>query len=207
MPKHWHTYRRIQHPEHAARLQVEAAIGSHPAACPNTVTHTHTHTHAHTHAHTVAHTPQVEAAVGSHPAVAAAAVTGLPDARMGEAVAALIILRPGWAWQGPNASLDQASPAPSPASSASPTHAPVAAVQPPQRSSQVLSLELLQKFCKEAVGLSPYKLPRFVAQLQGSAGGQPPALPLNASGKVVKAPVKAALLRASEQPQGARSRM
>lgn len=43
---------------------------------------------------------QVEAALCQHPGVAAAAVVGVPDARMGERVAAVVVVRPGWAWQG-----------------------------------------------------------------------------------------------------------
>eukprot|EP00899_Mesostigma_viride_P021784 jgi/Mesvir1/29607/Mv21462-RA.1 len=42
---------------------------------------------------------EVEGALVGHPGVAAAAVVGVPDARLGEAVAALIVLAPGWRWR------------------------------------------------------------------------------------------------------------
>jgi acyl-activating enzyme 14 len=44
--------------------------------------------------------PEVEAALCLHPAVEHAAAAGLPDARLGEAVAAAVVLRPGWVWRG-----------------------------------------------------------------------------------------------------------
>ena len=43
---------------------------------------------------------EVERALGSHPAVAVAAVVGAADWRLGEAVAAAVVLRPGWRWAG-----------------------------------------------------------------------------------------------------------
>jgi len=43
---------------------------------------------------------QVEAALCQHPGVAAAAVFGVPDVRLGERVAAVVVVRPGWVWQG-----------------------------------------------------------------------------------------------------------
>eukprot|EP00967_Tisochrysis_lutea_P093950 scaffold136251_cov17-Tisochrysis_lutea.AAC.1 len=43
---------------------------------------------------------RVEAALCQHPGVAAAAVFGVPDARMGEVVAAAVALQPGWDWKG-----------------------------------------------------------------------------------------------------------
>ena len=46
------------------------------------------------------HAWEVERALLSHPAVAAAAVVGVSDWRLGEAVAAAVALRLGWAWQG-----------------------------------------------------------------------------------------------------------
>ena len=46
-------------------------------------------------------TLDIEAAVGSHPDVAAVAVTAVPDARLGEAVGAWLVLNPGAAWTGP----------------------------------------------------------------------------------------------------------
>lgn len=47
------------------------------------------------------HAWEVERALGRHPAVAAAAVVGAADWRLGEAVAAVVVLRDGWQWRGP----------------------------------------------------------------------------------------------------------
>lgn len=43
---------------------------------------------------------QVERALAGHPGVALAAVVGVADWRLGEAVAAVVVLRPGWRWAG-----------------------------------------------------------------------------------------------------------
>jgi acyl-CoA synthetase (AMP-forming)/AMP-acid ligase II len=48
----------------------------------------------------------IEHAISSHPAVGAVAVTGLPDERLGECVAAFVVLRDGAAWPGDQALLD-----------------------------------------------------------------------------------------------------
>lgn len=48
----------------------------------------------------------IEHAISSHPAVGAVAVTGLPDERLGECVAAFVVLRDGAAWPGEQALLD-----------------------------------------------------------------------------------------------------
>jgi acyl-CoA synthetase (AMP-forming)/AMP-acid ligase II len=48
----------------------------------------------------------IEHAIASHPSVGAVAVTGLPDARLGECVAAFVVLRPGRDWPGEQALLD-----------------------------------------------------------------------------------------------------
>lgn len=47
------------------------------------------------------HAWEVERALASHPAVAAAAVVGVSDWRLGEAVAAAVVVRPGWEWRAP----------------------------------------------------------------------------------------------------------
>ncbi|GAQ89797.1 AMP-dependent synthetase and ligase family protein [Klebsormidium nitens] len=47
------------------------------------------------------HAAEVETILIQHPGVAAAAVAGLPDARLGEQVAALLVLMDGWTWGGP----------------------------------------------------------------------------------------------------------
>jgi acyl-CoA synthetase (AMP-forming)/AMP-acid ligase II len=48
----------------------------------------------------------IEHAISSHPAVASVAVTGLPDPRLGECVAAFVVVRPGAEWPGQQALLD-----------------------------------------------------------------------------------------------------
>jgi acyl-CoA synthetase (AMP-forming)/AMP-acid ligase II len=48
----------------------------------------------------------IEHAISSHPSVGAVAVTGLPDERLGECVAAFVVLRPGRDWPGEQALLD-----------------------------------------------------------------------------------------------------
>ncbi len=48
----------------------------------------------------------IEHAIASHPAIGAVAVTGLPDQRLGECVAAFVVLRPGVEWPGRQALLD-----------------------------------------------------------------------------------------------------
>ena len=45
------------------------------------------------------HAAEVEAAILAHPGVSAAAVVGLPDAALGELVACLLKLEPGWEWE------------------------------------------------------------------------------------------------------------
>ena len=45
----------------------------------------------------------IELALASHPDVAGVAVAAVPDPRLGEAVGAWLVLRPGVPWQGPDA--------------------------------------------------------------------------------------------------------
>ncbi|KAF6263257.1 hypothetical protein COO60DRAFT_1267638 [Scenedesmus sp. NREL 46B-D3] len=114
------------------------------------------------------HAAEVEGVLLRHPGAAAAAVVGLPHARLGEQVAAAVVLRQGWTWQ-------------------------EAGDVQQQQQQQVLSQVTLQQHCR-AGGLSAYKLPRVVVQLQG--------LPLNSSGKVVKAVVRQQLVQQQQQQQG-----
>ncbi|KAI8465260.1 MAG: hypothetical protein J3K34DRAFT_525487 [Monoraphidium minutum] len=82
------------------------------------------------------HAAEVEAALEGHPGVAAAAVVGLPDTRLGETVAAAVVLRPGWSWRGEGAA----------------------------GGPRGLGARQLQDYCR-AAGLTPYKLPRRLAPL------------------------------------------
>ena len=118
------------------------------------------------------HAGEVEAALASHVAVAGAAVVALPDARLGEAVAALVVLRPGVRWVGPRAGTAVDSEGDAAA-------AAVGDVTP----------AALREHCRSVVGLAGFKLPRLVA---ATVAGEP--LPANASGKVLKEQVRAMLL-------------
>lgn len=135
---------------------------------------------------------EVERALGSHPAVAGAAVVGLPSARLGEVVAAAVVIKAGWAWQGPPCTV----------------LLPGAAIAPlPPRCQQSgasgggveVDAWELQRHCR-AAGLAGFKLPRVL--------GAVASLPRNATGKVVKAAVREELGRLQEQRQeGARARL
>lgn len=129
---------------------------------------------------------QVEAALCSHPAVAAAAVVGVPDARWGEAVAAVVALRPGWGWSPGGAVVALDGGGATCGGSAEPG------------ALGACSAAALQSHCREVAGLSPYKVPRLVAASWPAGAG----LPVNASGKVVKARVREALLAAGAAGQG-----
>ncbi|PNH10278.1 2-succinylbenzoate--CoA ligase, chloroplastic/peroxisomal [Tetrabaena socialis] len=157
--------------------------------------------------------PQVETALGTHPAVAAVAVVGLPDERLGEQVAALVVLRDGWGFAGP--CLEQ-PPQPA-AHPASPTTAGTASTRVPDGNGTIpetaasgamaagaggsvagtTSLADLQAHCR-AQGLAGFRLPRFAA-----AQWQP--LPTNGSGKVQKPVVRERLAALRAGP--VRSRM
>lgn len=109
------------------------------------------------------HALEVESALMTHPAVAAAAVVGLEHPRLGEQVAAAVMLKPGWLWQ-QNADQTQQQ--------------------------QVVDALLLQQHCR-ASGLSPYKVARMIIAVE--------SLPVNSSGKVVKAEVKQLLQQQQQQ--------
>ncbi|GIL81980.1 hypothetical protein Vretimale_1545 [Volvox reticuliferus] len=118
--------------------------------------------------------PQVEAVLSNHPAVEAVAVVGLPDERLGEMVAALVVLRKGWTFLGPamkNTNTNTSSAPLTPAFAAAGNPAP-----------RVTSLADLQAHCR-AQGMAGFRLPRF-------AVGQWQPLPTNSSGKVHKAVVR-----------------
>lgn len=98
-------------------------------------------------------------------------------------MAALLVLRPGWSFDGAMASGGHPLPYPAAPSSAStdPSSAHTA-------TASTTSLQELQAFARRQ-GLAGFRLPRFAAaQLEG--------LPVNSSGKVVKAAVREALAAA-----------
>ncbi len=67
---------------------------------------------------------QVERALADHPGIALAAVVGAADWRLGEAVAAAVVLRPGWRWAGERCQvlLSRAGSAAAAAAVGPPTH-------------------------------------------------------------------------------------
>lgn len=128
---------------------------------------------------------QVEAALAGHPAVHAVAVVGLPDMRLGEVVSALVVLKPGWAWQGGVVQLPSISDQ-------------LQVSDDSGSPSQPLLAADLQAHSRQAAGLSSYKVPRVVMALRH---GQ--QLPVNSSGKVLKEVVKKAMVAALSQNQHA----
>jgi acyl-activating enzyme 14 len=122
------------------------------------------------------HAAEVEGVLLRHAGVAAAAVVGLPHVRLGEQVAAAVVLREGWSWQEAGNSQQQ--------------HPQQQHQLQLQQQQQVMNQAVLQQHCRSA-GLSAYKLPRVVMQLQG--------LPLNSSGKVVKAAVREQMVQQQQQ--------
>ncbi|EFJ43456.1 hypothetical protein VOLCADRAFT_41779, partial [Volvox carteri f. nagariensis] len=116
--------------------------------------------------------PEVEAALCSHPAVAAVAVVGLPDERLGEKVAALVVLRNEWSFQDTSTT----------SSTMSTNRNATTTTTTTTTSGCITSLADLQAHCR-AQGLAGFRLPRFAA-----AQRQP--LPTTSSGKVAKAEVR-----------------
>ena len=156
---------------------------------------------------------EVERVLARHPAVAAAAVVGLPHARLGEQVAALLVLRPGFHFHpdpdpgarhnsgrevdaaarlgaGPSAGTMPGSLDPSASAQASPGA---------KSSAPALTPAGLGAFCR-AQGLAGFKVPRAVAAQQSP-------LPANSAGKVLKGAVRAELLRRLAAPAVLNSRM
>ena len=84
---------------------------------------------------------EVERVLQQHPGVAAAAVVGLPDARLGERVAAAVVVAPGWTWSDTEDKMDD------------------------DDGGGVVSGGLLQQHCRSA-GLSGFKLPRTVVAME-----------------------------------------
>ena len=115
---------------------------------------------------------EVEEALMKCPMVTHAAVVGLSDERLGERVAALVVLKAGIKWEGPIIA--------SPSSSSSSSSRNQLGLE--QHSLTPLQLK---EQCR-AGGLSGFKLPRLIA-------AQYHPLPINTSGKVLKRIIKAQL--------------
>lgn len=150
---------------------------------------------------------QVESALAKHGSVAAAVVVGIPHPRWGEMVSAVVILKPGTLWTGPSLPCDYFAASLPPISCQGSTkettfHPHHAAQQ--DGAGPVLTPGDLMQWCRHVAGLSPYKLPRFIAAIVQPDASVPATqlLPLNASGKVLKDRVKQALDEAQQQQQG-----
>mmetsp|Transcript_17108 Transcript_17108/g.51177 ORF Transcript_17108/g.51177 Transcript_17108/m.51177 type:complete len:379 (-) Transcript_17108:81-1217(-) len=131
------------------------------------------------------HASEVERCLQLHPAVIAAAVVGLPDTRLGQQVAALVQIQDDCSsWPGTILPRQQQIPSDAP-EAPDPTF-----------------LQTLQAFCR-AAGLSGFKVPRVIL-------GQTDPLPINASGKLVKADVSRLIRSAQlrwQYSEGPRSRL
>lgn len=113
------------------------------------------------------HASEVEAVLLKHPAVKQAAVFGMPHARLGEQVTAVVVLNDGWEWTGQLLLHQQGKKGQQSHLESSQQH--------------IGSLDL-QQHCRMQQ-LSPYKLPRLLlVSMQ--------ALPVNASGKIQKQVLK-----------------
>ena len=109
---------------------------------------------------------EVERALLCHPAVAVAVVFGLPDSRLGETVAAAVVLTKGCTWQGPKLVHNVESTSVSSISSSSSTRTNGA---------------VLQQHCRSTARLAGFKLPRIFFVFDNDE-----EIPRNATGKVVK---------------------
>jgi o-succinylbenzoate---CoA ligase len=124
--------------------------------------------------------PEVEAALALHPAVLAASAVGVPHARLGEAVAAAVVLERGWAWRGgADATVEREEEEEAAAAGGR----------------KVVSAAALRAFCVAGsgggggAGLSRFKAPRAVVAVR-----ELPRDPL--TGKLVRAAVREAVVRA-----------
>lgn len=141
----------------------------------------------------------------AHPGVASAAVVGIPHHRLGEQVAALLVLTPGARWDGPSVQaahgaraerVDRAGVGSSSGGESQKgggggsavSAAPDAAMQEGTAVMAPLSLASLRTFCREG-GLAGFKLPQFAAVAA--------VLPNNVNGKVQKHLAREALAAAA----------
>jgi o-succinylbenzoate---CoA ligase len=134
---------------------------------------------------------EVETCIASHPGIESVAVVGVPDDRLGELVAAGVVLKKGWKWHGglrcqdlrnDNSNKDGSSSY----SSARSGRLPLG----------VVDGMAVQNYCRKTCQLSGYKLPRVVMVFGGGGKGKSSsendmAMPRTTStGKVLKTEVK-----------------
>jgi acyl-activating enzyme 14 len=119
---------------------------------------------------------EVERALQTHPAVDMAVVVGLPDQRLGERVAAVIVLNSGYTWQGSKDTFSMDS---------STVPGNTSSTNNNRTTSGTISAVLLQQHCRVVAGLAGFKVPRIFFLLDNEG-----EMPRNATGKVVKAQLK-----------------
>jgi acyl-activating enzyme 14 len=156
--------------------------------------------------------PDVERILIRHPGVAEVAVVGLPHPRLGEEVAALVVLHPSVTWAGHYATSERdAGIAKSVDAVPEGGHVRESSggatciqgpgqgndPEPKEEAGLVLGPGDLRGFCL-AVGLSSFKVPRVWA-------AQRNPLPRNATGKIVKAAVRDVLLGPARAEQDSAS--
>jgi len=112
---------------------------------------------------------EVERALLGHPAVAKAVVFGLPDSRLGERVAAVVVVNKGYSWQGPKV-----------------VHTVELTSKYSISSTRTCTNGVvLQQHCRSAARLAGFKLPRTFFVFDNEE-----EIPRNATGKVVKRRLK-----------------
>lgn len=126
---------------------------------------------------------EVERALLTHPGVSAAAVVGVEDPRLGERVAAAVVLSDRWQWKGPKVQFVGFSGDDLELNSVD---------------NCVIDGTALQRHCRSG-GLAGFKLPRMIIAME--------SLPRNATGKVVKPQLKALLGKLAKEATGPRSRL
>ncbi len=149
--------------------------------------------------------PEVEAALCSHPKVEQAAVVGLPDERLGEKVAALVVIpAASSSWTGlltGGKQFERTYALLSDSDNHWEGNHRGSTADDSGTSTSDLSATALQDWCRRQ-GLAGFKLPRLIA-------AQRHPLPVNASGKVVKHQVRRDLqdLLQNEQQQQIKSKL
>ena len=174
---------------------------------------------------------EVERVLTRHPAVAAAAVVGLPHARLGEQVGALLVLRPGFDSSCEADPGDQHDTGASAHASGGLSAGPLVGTGPPRASWEQAAGAFHAPGARQTPGmntsaegppgaagvataLAPASLAAF-CRAQGLAGFKVPRavavqkhpLPANSAGKVLKADVRTELLRRLAAPAVLHSRM
>jgi acyl-activating enzyme 14 len=142
---------------------------------------------------------EVETCIASHPGIESVAVVGVPDDRLGEVVAAGVVLKKGWKWHGGLRCQDLRNDSSNNDGSSSNSSARSGHLSP-----GVVDGIAIQLHCRETCQLAGYKLPRLVMVFGGggkgnsySGNGNDAAMPRTTStGKVLKTEVKQRIVEA-----------